>query len=182
MRRASRRLLPRGAREWENQREDESYIPQVLHEVLSVTEAQMLESVVPGLDETCFWRQRECRSVFRKVDWIHNLAAATTSARRAGSSTGLGWTSRAKANNIWVTDLKTGCIADPSEVSRGANPELQCRVTPIMWADSTVESLLGRTTGITSGILQQLQDCPAQDRMHLITSHLNAHSGMATGV
>lgn len=63
------------AQEWEKQSEYESYIPQVRHEVLSVTEAQMSDKVVPGLGEYVFCRQRGCRSVFRNIGWIHNLAA-----------------------------------------------------------------------------------------------------------
>lgn len=56
------------AQEWEKQSEYETHIPQVRHEVLSVTEAQTLESVVPGLDEYFFYRQRQCRSVFCNID------------------------------------------------------------------------------------------------------------------
>lgn len=78
-----------------------------------------------------------------------------------------------KANHIWATDFRTGYNANPTEVLRGANAELQYRVTPILWADSIVESLLGRMNSITTGILQQLKDCPPQDCMHLIAYHLN---------
>lgn len=55
--------------------ECEAYIPQVRHGVLSVTGAQKLEKVAPGLDECFFGRHRDCRDVFRNIDWSHNLAA-----------------------------------------------------------------------------------------------------------
>lgn len=78
---------------WAKQDAGEGDIPQVSHDVL---QAQLLNSVLPGLDES-FCRQRECRSVFRNTDWIHNIGATqavgTTCARRADSSTGHGWRS-----------------------------------------------------------------------------------------
>lgn len=76
-----------------------------------------------------------------------------------------------------MTDLQTGCSAN-LEVFRGANSELQYKVTPILRADSTVESLPGHMKDIMSGILQQLQNCPAQwYRMHVAVYHLNVHNG-----
>lgn len=65
------------ADEWAKQDADEEYIPQVSDEVLTVTEAQMLHSELPGLDEAFFCRQRGCRTVFRNIDWVHNFNAGS---------------------------------------------------------------------------------------------------------
>ena len=48
-----------------------------------------------------------------------------------------------------------------------------------MWADSTVESLLGRFKEINMGMIAELKACPSQDRMRLVTDHMATRSIVA---
>lgn len=85
---------------WEEsnkQEADEGFIPQVEHEVLSTTEAQMLDNVLPGMDEYYFCRQRKCRNVFATStgSTIPPRAESSTCVRCAGNTTGHGWRSQA---------------------------------------------------------------------------------------
>lgn len=108
-----------------------------------MTDGHILERVVPGLDEYFLRRQRECRNVFRNIGWIHNVTAGGGHYLCPGRQRYKPWMEKQcyhKANNIWVTDFQTGCIANPNERFRGANSELQYGVTPSLWADSAVES------------------------------------------
>lgn len=152
--------------EWQRKAADGAYVPTLEVTLTDDWLLQFVDEILPGVNEYFLCRHRECLTMTRNCDWLHNCPDGGHFLCSQCGEQYRPWTQKpgyVRCNKVWVVEAAG---------AGGPAPDGPCtwHVIPATWADTATQVMLNKMKEIMAPPVAAVAELPAADRLPYITA------------
>jgi predicted RNA-binding Zn-ribbon protein involved in translation (DUF1610 family) len=166
--------------QWIQKTQDRSHVTDMdVEECISTPFMELVDKVLPGVDEYYICRQKSCSMVCLSTHWVNNYPSGQYRCPACGEMY-RPWNSRPsqwKTNKVYIAYDEVGLQVGKAELAAGSSEVLDhrnlVRIFPVMWPDTSTQVMIDRIKAIFLNIEQELIALPSKERLEVVLQNLS---------